>query len=455
MTSQDHPWNQNRLSLHQDSASQRRGKRVIAKGRRTPFHGKLALIACLAVLSLSLSNCAVLMPRNVLPAYLEDQAQMPGMPGVRAWGDQYSKSFEQCAVESSEQEKAANNGELEPVVNVLALSGGGAEGAFGAGILCGWTKAGTRPRFKLVTGISTGALMAPFAFLGSDYDEQLEKAYTTMSNDDIFQPYGPVAILLSLANLRTLPSMADSRPLAQLVARMIDADVLNKVGQEHLKGRRLLIGTTQLDAQRLVIWNMGAIAVSGHPKALDLFRKIMVASASIPAMFPPQDLEVEAAGSRFEEMHVDGGTRAQVMLYESSIRVLAVASSLRPRRLFIIRNEQVHPEWQDVKPQLKHIAIRTIDTLLKTQGVGDLFRLYVFAQRDQFDYNLAYIPPDFTPRPTSSFDTAYMNELFRLGYRLACCGQPWRKYPPGYEPVPLGEQLNSPDSATTSREGGF
>ena len=325
------------------------------------------------------------------------------------------------------------------------------EGAFGAGILCGWTKAGTRPQFKLVTGISTGALMAPFAFLGSAYDKQLEKFYTTISSEDIYQPYGPVTILLSLANLKALPSMADSRPLTRLVARVIDADLLHKVAQEHLKGRRLLIGTTQLDAQRLVIWNMGAIAASGHPQALELFRKIMVASASIPAMFPPQNFEVEAAGNNFQEMHVDGGTRVQVMLYESSIRFLTVTSR-RPRRLFIIRNEQVHPEWQNVKPQLKYIAIRTIDTLLKSQGVGDLFRLYVFAQRDQFDYNLAYIPPDFTPRPTSTFDTAYMNKLFQLGYQLACCGQPWRKYPPGYEPAPLGEQPDVPDSATAPRE---
>jgi predicted acylesterase/phospholipase RssA len=263
------------------------------------------------------------------------------------------------------------------VVNVLALSGGGAEGAFGAGILCGWTRAGARPQFKLVTGISTGALMAPFAFLGSDYDKQLEEVYTTTSSHDIYQPYGPVAILLSLANLKALPSMADSRPLTRLVDRMIDADVLQKVAREHSKGRRLLIGTTQLDAQRLVIWNMGAIAVSGHPQALELFRKIMVASASIPAVFPPQHFEVEAAGSHFQEMHVDGGTRAQVMLYESSIRFLTLPSR-RPRKLFIIRNEQVHPEWQEVKPQLKHIAIRTIDTLLKSQGVGDLFRLYVW-----------------------------------------------------------------------------
>lgn len=424
---------------------------MAARGYRTPFLSKLALMICLATVALSVSNCAILRLDNPLPANLENRVQMPGMPGVRAWGDQYSKSFEQSALESVEQEKAANNGELEPVFYVLALSGGGEEGAFGAGILCGWTKAGTRPQFKLVTGISTGALMAPFAFLGSAYDKQLEKFYTTISSEDIYQPYGPVTILLSLANLKALPSMADSRPLTRLVARVIDADLLHKVAQEHLKGRRLLIGTTQLDAQRLVIWNMGAIAASGRPQALELFRKIMVASASIPAMFPPQHFEVEAAGHNFQEMHVDGGTRAQVMLYESSVRFLAVTSR-RPRKLFIIRNEQVHPEWENVKPQLKYIAIRTIETLLKSQGVGDLFRLYVFAQRDQFDYNLAYIPPDFTPRPTSTFDTAYMNKLFQLGYQQACCGQPWRKYPPGYEPARLGEQLDFPDPATAPQE---
>jgi len=408
-------------------------------------------MVCLATVTLSFQNCAILMPSNTLPADLENRVQMPGMPGVRAWGDEFSKSFQQSAVESIEQERATNNGELEPTLYLLALSGGGEEGAFGAGILCGWTKAGTRPQFKLVTGISTGALMAPLAFLGSAYDKKLEEVYTTISSDDIYQPYGPVTILLSLANLKALPSMADSRPLARLVARIVDADLLQEVAQEHLKGRRLLIGTTQLDAQRLVIWNMGAIAVSGHPQALELFRKIMVASASIPAMFPPQHFEVEAAGNHFQEMHVDGGTRVQVMLYESSISFLAMTSP-RPRKLFIIRNEQVHPEWQNVKPQLKYIAIRTIDTLLKSQGVGDLFRLYVLAQRDQFDYNLAYIPPDFTPRPTSSFDTAYMNKLFQLGYQLACCGQPWRKYPPGYEPAPLGEQPGFPDSLKTPQK---
>jgi hypothetical protein len=151
-------------------------------------------------------------------------------------------------------------------------------------------------------------------------------------------------------------------------------------------------------------------------------------------MFPPQYFDVEAGGEKFQEMHVEGGTRVQVMLYEAAIRLFA-GGNPRPRRLFIIRNDQVHPEWKKVKPQLKHIASRGIDTLLKAQGVGDLFRLYVFAQRDKYDYNLAYIPADFTARPTSTFDTAYMNQLFQLGYDLACCGYHWRKYPPGFEPV--------------------
>lgn len=450
MTNEDLPLSQNRLSFCRNLTSRTGGKRLSAKVCRTPFLTKSALIACLTTLALSIPGCALLMPHNPLPAYLEERVEMPGMPGVRAWGDEYSESFEQSAVESIEQEKSANNGELEPLLNVLALSGGGAEGAFGAGILCGWTKAGTRPHFKLVTGISTGALMAPFAFLGSDYDKTLEEVYTTTSSQDIYEPHNPVAILLSLINLKVLPSMADTSPLTRLAARMVDADLLRKVAQEHMRGRRLLIGTTQLEAQRLVIWNMGAIAASGHPQALELFRKIMVASASIPAMFPPQHFEVDAAGRYFQEVHVDGGTTVQVMLYESSIRFVAVPSG-RPRRLFIIRNEQVHPEWLKVKPQLKHIAIRAIDTLLKSQGVGDLFRLYVFAQRDQFDYNLVYIQPDFTERPTSSFDTDYMNELFQKGYQLACCGQPWRKYPPGYEPTPSREQGDSRDLPMASQ----
>jgi len=208
---------------------------------------------------------------------------------------------------------------------------------------------------------------------------------------------------------------------------------LAEVAQEHRKGRRLLIGTTQIDAQRLVIWNMGAIASSGHPQALELFRKIMVASASIPAFFPPQFFEVEAGAGRYQEMHGDGGVITEVMLYENALRPFSIGGQ-RDRRLYIIRNEQVYPAWKKVKPELKDIASRAVDSLLKSQGIGDLYRLYTYAKRDEMDYNLAFMPKDFNAKPNSEFDTAYMNALFQVGYDLARRGYPWSKYPPDFNP---------------------
>ena len=222
-----------------------------------------------------------------------------------------------------------------------------------------------------MTGISTGSLQAPFAFLGPAYDHVLKEAYTTASYKDVYKAHKPLAILLSVVNIKPLPSLAEKQPMEGLVARLVDDKLLAEVAQEHRKGRRLLIGTTQMDAQRLVIWNMGAIANSGSPQALALFRKIMVASASIPAFFPPQYFEVEAGGARYQEMHGDGGVMTEVMLYENAIKPFST-SGQRDRRLYIIRNEQVYPQWKNVKPRLKDIASRAVDSLLKSQGIGDL-----------------------------------------------------------------------------------
>jgi hypothetical protein len=204
-----------------------------------------------------------------------------------------------------------------------------------------------------------------------------------------------------------------------------------------------------MDAQRLVIWNMGAIADSGHPQALALFRKIMVASASIPAFFPPQYFEVEAGGRRFVEMHGDGGVMAEVMLYENAIRPFSIGGE-RERKLYIIRNEQVYPEWKRLKPHLKDIASRAIDSLIKSQGIGDLYRLYTYAKRDDLDYNLAFIPKSFLAKSTSEFDTAYMNALFQVGYEMASRGYPWSKYPPDFNP----RKHDSPPAAKAPEKGG-
>ncbi len=405
------------------------------QGRRRPSP---ITFLCWALILVLVQGCATLRPRKPLPSDMESKVEMPGIPGVRAWGDEVSKVFTDYALESIRQEEAAFGREfLKTPAHFLALSGGGDDGAFGAGVLCGWTAYGDRPKFKLVTGISTGALIAPFAFLGSSYDDILRRLYTGISSRDIFR-------LRSLFTVLWQDAAADTRPLAGKLDQYVDAALLAAIAAEHRQGRRLIIGTTQLDAQRLVLWDMGALAASGHPEAAKLFRKIMLASASIPGAFPPQYIQVEAAGRWYEEMHVDGGTTAQVVLYENALKPLATIYDADPvlrrrsRVLYIIRNSQIKPEWEEVRPRLAAIGSRAIATLIKTQGIGDLYRLYVFAQRDKIDYNLAAIPSDRAPsRPREPFQRAYMNALFDLGYEMASRGYPWLKHPPGFDPDPL------------------
>jgi hypothetical protein len=405
---------------------------------RSPGFKSLSLWFVYLALFLVLNpGCATLRPRNTLPEYQESKVQIPGMPGVRAWGDEISEVFTEFALKSAQQERAAHGDEVfNRPISFLALSGGGDDGAFGAGVLCGWTDHGDRPKFKMVTGISTGALIAPFAFLGSHYDNMLRHLYTGVTSDDIFRRKSLLTVLWR-------ESAADTRPLARMLERYVDEAMLAAVAAEHQKGRRLIIGTTQLDAQRLVLWDMGGIAASGHPEAIKLFRKVMLASASIPGAFPPQYIKVEADGKIYDEMHVDGGTTAQVILYETALDPETMMAGLdqlalgRPRILYIIRNSQVKPEWEDVRPRVVPIAARAVSTLIKYHGVGDLFRLYAFAKRDKMDYNVAAIPVDAAPTRREPFNQVYMNQLFDLGYDLAVKGYPWMKYPPLFNPTPV------------------
>jgi hypothetical protein len=386
-----------------------------------------------------LQSCSGARSYRALPAEMESKVEVAGMPHVRCWGDSFSKNFEESAVLSITQEMAANNGKLEPEMVALALSGGGGDGAFGAGILCGWTESGTRPRFKIVTGISTGALISPFAFLGSSYDAKLKEAYTTISDKDIYEEHSVLAITLSLLNIRPLPSLASHKPLRKLLEKLIDAQMLEDIAKEHARGRRLLVGSTQLDAQRLVIWDMGAIASAKTPEALELFRKVLIASASLPATLPPELFTVEADGEKYSELHVDGGVEVQVMLYENALSPISKMGKWfekhdRPRKLYIIRNKKVLAEWSHVPLSLDFIAARTIDSLLKSQSIGDLYRLYTYAKRDKMDYQLAFIPDSFTSVAKSEFDNRYMNELFDYGYEQAKNGYPWSDHPPDFVP---------------------
>ena len=226
-------------------------------------------------------------------------------------------------------------------------------------------------------------------------------------------------------------SLADTAPLRSTVARYFDQTVLDAIAAEYRKGRVLLIGTTNLDARRPVIWDIGKIAVSGRPEALALVQRILIASAAVPGAFPPVMIDVEADGRHYQEMHVDGGASTQVFAYPPSLNARATGI-VRERRLYVIRNARLDPDWAQVDRATLTIAGRAISSLIQTQGVGDLYRIYLTCQRDGIDFNLAYIPKTFTRQLKEPFETAYMRDLFQVGYDLAAKGYPWAKSPPGY-----------------------
>ena len=387
------------------------------------------LIIIFILSALLLSGCATSYKRNPLPEAYGDIAQIPYIPYARFWGDKVPRWLQE-KIDDLKEEIRQNESETEDISNdYLAISGGGANGAFGAGLLLGWTRAGNRPEFRSVSGISTGAIIAPFAFLGPRYDAQLKKLYTTVSTKDILEKR-------SLFSILTADSASDTTPLRKMLEDIIDVKVLEDIVVEHDKGRRLLIGTTNLDANRPVIWNIGIIAKSGAPNALELVRDILLASASIPGMFPPVYIEVEANGRRYDEIHVDGGTSSQVFLYPASLdmRWLMRQVGLKGEsRIFVIRNSRIEPNWETTKPKIFRILNRSISSLIRTQGIGDLYRIYLSAQRDGMDYNVAFIPSDFNEKPKEEFDPEYMGKLFDLSYQMAKNGYPWEKAPPGFE----------------------
>jgi hypothetical protein len=311
---------------------------------------------------------------------------------------------------------------------MLALSGGQEDGAFGAGLLVGWSKQGSRPQFKIVTGTSTGALAAPFAFLGSDYDWALKKIYTETQSGDVTSS---ARSLLSAVNN---DSLMDNSSLAQSINKYLDVNLLDRIAEEYEKGRLLLISTANLDTGKLVIWNIGAIAASRHPARLKLVRNIMLASTAIPGIFPPVMIDVALDHDKRQEMHVDGGTVSQVFLYPPSLQLGSILwreGSTRPAA-YVIRNGRASPLPEKVARKTLSIAGRAVQTMIASNGVGDLYRIYTATRRDTIDFNLAMIGNDFTHPYTKPFDHTYMVKLFEHGLSKGIVGNQWQKVPPGF-----------------------
>ncbi len=386
---------------------------------------------------LALTACSLPERLNAVPQSDTTLAQIPNIPNARYFPDTQIDLMAQETLAARKREAAdlaqdGHNGPL-PVTDILAVSGGGANGAFGAGLLIGWTEAGTRPEFKLVTGVSTGALTAPFAFLGPAWDPQLTAVYTGIKSADVFEKRALTAAIWNDA-------MSDTAPLWRLISRYVNQEMLRAIAGEYAKGRLLLIGTTDLDARRPVIWNIGAIAASGQPQALDLFRKILLASAAIPAFFPPVLIDVEVNGKRYQEMHVDGGAIAQMFLYPPALAQaeLLRTKTKRPIRAWLIRNSRLDPDWATVERSTMGIAEDAIATMIQTSGINDVNRIYLTTLRDHVDYNLAYIGQDFTLEPKEDFDPVFMRALYDYGRDKARAGYPWAKRPPW---VPAGETV--------------
>jgi len=344
-------------------------------------------------------------PRVPFTAADEAAATIPGMPDARFWAD---------------SDTDFNNALPAQPGPWLILSSGGEDGAFGAGLLSGLSASGKRPDYAVVTGVSTGALMAPFAFAGAHYDDALRDAYTKVTAADIFEIGS------------TGESFAASWPLKDLIAKQITPALLSDIAAEHRRGRRLFVVTTNLDAERSVVWNMGAIAVHGGDDGLDLFRTVLLASSAIPGGFPPVLINVEANGKQFAEMHVDGGVGGQFFVAPAALMASTSDYHLPATQLYVVVNTGLEPQFQVVNRATALILTQAVGAAVQVDTRLMLDRAYELAKRSGIGFNVASIPPTFSAPSRGAFDPDYMGALFQVGSTLGQSATPFASEPPPY-----------------------
>ncbi len=394
---------------------------------------------------------------------IRPQAPPAGSPIAYSWGamhldhdqDEPDSELEQSIIASIRDEPAGlfdpdKDGRTEYAI--LVLSGGGSAGAFGAGFLSGWTKAGTRPNFKVVTGISTGSLQATFAFLGSEYDDTLSEMFTLYDTDEIYTKRSLLGGLLG-------ESAWDTEPLKELIDRYFTADVLAAVAAKHAAGHRLFLGTSNMDTKEFNIWDMGAIASSKRSDKLERYRNVILASCSVPVLFPPVYFDVQVNGEDYYEMHVDGGVKSQIFLrgfmldFEETLEEAGVDNKVETS-LYVIRNGRAGEEIRRsiVEGSSLSIASATINGVFVLSTDASLFRIYVLANRNNIDFNLAAIPDDAFPEiDPMVFDIVMMRKLYNYAFEKASAGYAWAKVPPRLDPDELIEAAGSADGLSEAK----
>lgn len=394
--------------------------------RRRP---RLPLLGALLACSLG-AGCVTGGGRAAIPADRVSSARIADVELARFWGDLVTPEIQAVIARQYEQTRQAVRAGQRPARDLanaefLAISGGGADGAYAAGYLVGWSERGDRPRFEVVTGVSTGALAAPFAFLGPRYDKPLQEVFTLYGDRDIYNSLGLFGVLGRGLN--------DNAPLRNLIARYLDEEMVEAIAAEHRIGRRLLIQTTNIDAQRPVIWDLSAIAASGRPQRRERMIEILLASAAIPAVFPPVRIDVHVDGETRQELHVDGGTIAQIFFAPPDIGLNRFErrhlGQARSRSLYLIRNGRLTPQHAETEESALGIARRAIETLVKYQTISDLVRLQLQTTSARAALRYTAIPERFTQSPASEFDRDYMQKLFAVGQEEGRRGD-WRTKPP-------------------------
>ncbi len=372
------------------------------------------LMLCLSA-ALVLSSCTHTSDRAV-DALEADNALIEGYGDIRAF--RYSPRNETLARHSDWMVKTQSDNK-----NILMISGGGGGGAFGVGVLAGWTATNTRPHFDVVTGVSTGALIAPYAFLGPAYDDALVHLFTSGVAGELVAINGPFGVFGA--------SLLKPGPLKRHIERAITPEVLNRIAAEHQNGRRLFILTTNLDTQRGVIWNMGAIAASGNPDAVKLFQDIIIASASVPGVFPPVRIQATSNGRQFQELHSDGGTTSQI-LTPPLLNENTLFSERRAKQkvdLYVIVNNALIPEF-DITPNRTVPSLgRAYSTFLKSQAQSELTALYNHSRRTGARFHVASIEVQIPYSMLDPLNRNYMHAVYRLGYEQIIAGALWKPMP--------------------------
>jgi predicted acylesterase/phospholipase RssA len=376
---------------------------------------------------LSLCGCAALHRQSFTRSDLE-RAVVAGDRGVRQWVDIPDRDLApwlrpDCA-------RCARR------IDILAISGGGAGGAFSAGLLKGWTARGTRPKFSIVTGVSTGALIAPFAFLGPEYDAHLESLYRSGIAEDLQRIRDPV-------NLLSGNGLLDPAPLEKLIESYATPDLIAQIGVEHRKGRRLFVVTTNLDAQRPMVWDIGRIASSGRPGSVKLLRQILLASASIPGVYPPVMIRSSVDGAEIDEMHVDGAATMQFFMPTAALSSADPAQRSEVVHLWVIINNTLPPEFSVINNSTVSVAYRSFSTLMKAHADQNAKLTEEIARRAQYDFNISFIDRSIVYDPIRPFGRDYMDRAFSAGEQQAISGTAWRKKVDGVRPLRSIEDAHS------------